>query len=218
MKKEYNQQAAVDPASVPADPAAQEVDQIVEQKVDGVLEQTEPEQMTKADQAYLSGLMKILHSKQTAPQVDAMLQSAPPEKSIPQAALVINEQMETAVSQKSGKPSLETLLKAGVYLVSDLIEIGNTGGFFQVQDEQQTRLILETTLKQYITKGLEDGSIDPVELQAKVEPLMTEDQRATGIRAAQLTGTKLEPDERTVMAAYGAKRERQGMLKGGMKK
>lgn len=236
MKKEYNQSAALNPEAEEQmkpeaeenmeseDPMAEEaegsegaIDQAVTEEVDGVMTNKKEEPMSKADQAYLSGLMKILHSKETAPQVDAMLQSAAPEKSIPQVALLVNDQMEQAVTQKSGKPSLDTLLKAGVYLVSDLIQIGNTGGFFKVETEQQTRLILETTLKQYITKGLEDGSIDPVELQAKVEPLMTEDQRATGLRAAKLTGTKLEPDESTVLEAYGAKRERKGMLKGGKK-
>lgn len=175
----------------------------------------EQQEMSKADQAYISGLMKLLHGKQTAPMIEEMLQSGPPEKSIPTAALTVNDQMEQAVGKK---PPLETCLIAGVYLVQDLIEIGNTAGWFEVVEEKQIQSILQDTMQQYIEKGLKDGSIDPVELQEKIEPLMTEDQRATGLQAAEMTGVPTQANEQTVMSAFGRQKERQGMMKGGGQK
>lgn len=219
MKKEYDQEKATAPSSAFSRTAMDEAvakAPPVKRGEEGTMNQKG--EFSQADQAYLAGLMKLLHSKETAPQVDAMLQSAPPEKSVPQAAMVLNDQMEMAVTEKSWKPTLDTLFAAGAFLVNELITIGNTGGFFKVESEEQAKLIFETTFKSYITKGLKDGSIDPVELQAKVEPLMTESQRTTGLKAAYLTNTKMEPDQQTVMESYGAKRERQGMLKGGQKK
>lgn len=208
MKKAYNTQEAL--AQTDSETPTKGV--MKPQPSPGQSEKAPKGEMSKADQAYISGLMKLLHSKETAPSVEEMLQSGPPEKTIPAVALQVNAQMEEAVEKK---PSLETALTAGVYLVSDLVEIGNTAGFFQIESEEQVRPILQDVMQQYIERGLKDGSIDPVELQEKVEPLMTEDQRATGMQAAEMTGIPKAPTQQTAMNAYGSQMERKGMMKGG---
>ena len=163
-------------------------------------------------QAYVMGLSKMLHGKKTQPQVVQMLKSGgPPEQLVPQVALLVNDQMESAVKQKGQKPSLEVLLGAAQFLVGDLVEMGNALGVFQVETEEQVAPILQNTMQTYIEKGLKDGSIDPVELQQKVEPLMPEDMRQKALGIAEAEGLPAEPNQMTAMEAYAQKR----MAKGG---
>ena len=167
----------------------------------------------KETQAYLTGLSKMLHGRDTSGQVIEILKSAPPDQSIPQAALTVNSQMEGAVREAGQEPSLEVLLNAGIFLVNDLVEMGNAAGIFQLEGEA-IGPILQSTLKQYIEKGLAEGTIDPVELQEKVGPLMDEEHTALGTEAAALSGIPQEPNEGTAMQAYGAKMQKKGMMQG----
>lgn len=187
-----------------------------QEKPKGLLQGEEEQQLSRKDQAYIGGLMKMLHSKETSSTIDEMLQAGPPEQTIPEISMMVSRQMEDAVSKKATKPELETILKGGIYLVSDLIEIGNAGGFFQIESEEQVQPIMQATFQKYIETGLEDGSIDPIELQAKVEPLLNEQQIQVGSEAASGSGIPMKPDQSTTMAAYGAQMQRKGMLKGGM--
>lgn len=176
-------------------------------------EQMDPK-VQKEMEGYMSGLSKMLHSPDTTTQIVEMLGSAPPEKSIPQTALMVNAQMEDAVRSKGTPPSLDILLGAGVFLTNDLVEIGNAAGVFQIQDEAQIQSILQSTLQAYIEKGLADGTVDPVELQEKVEPLMGEEHKAAGLEGAQMSGLPEKPSEMTAMEQYAVQREKKGMLAG----
>ena len=184
------------PKGNPQAPEEQQIDPKVEREV----------------QAYVMGLSKMLHGKKTQPQVVQMLKSGgPPEQLVPQVALLVNDQMESAVKQKGQKPSLEVLLGAAQFLVGDLVEMGNALGVFQVETEEQVAPILQNTMQTYIEKGLKDGSIDPIELQQKVEPLMPEDMRQKALGIAEANGLPAEPNQMTAMEAYAQKR----MAKGG---
>lgn len=170
----------------------------------------------KEMQSYIMGLSKILHGQKTQPQVVQMLKSGgDPEKLVPQVALLVNDQMEQAVTGKGKKPSLETLVGASQFLVGDLIEMGNAMGIFQVETPEQVEPILKNTMQAYIEKGLKDGSLDPIELQQKVEPLMSEEHRALGMEAAKRSGVPEAPSQMTAMEAYARQREQKGMLKRG---
>jgi len=213
MEKEYNAQEALQPGGgVMQEPAEQQPTEGSAPLEPASAPQGEKaqEMLSEADQAYIGGLMKMLHSKETAPLVEEMLQAGEPGDTIPRIANQINDQMEQAVKKK---PALETALAAGIYLVQDLIEIGRAAGYFDVTEDQM-QPIFRDTMQIYIEAGLNDGSIDPIELQEKVEPLMDEQQKATGLQAAELTGVPKQATEQTAMAAYGAKRERQGMMRG----
>jgi len=170
-------------------------------------------------QSYVMGLSKILHGQKTQPQVISMLKSGgEPEKLIPQVALMINDQMEQAVKGKGKKPSLEVLVAASQFLVGDLIEMGNAVGTFQIESEEQVAPILKNTMQMYIEKGLKDGSLDPIELQKKVEPLMTEEHKSLGIEATKRSGLPEAPGQLTAMEAYARQRmqkQQQGMPRGG---
>lgn len=187
-----------------------------EQTVDKAQEQAQDidPKIQKEIEGYISGLSKMLHSKQSSKQVVDMLGSAPPEKSIPETALMVNAQMEEATSAKGKKPSLDVLLAAGIFLTNDLIEIGNAAGVFQIEGEQQVQPLLKGTLQAYIEKGLADGTMDPVELQEKVGPLMSEEHQAAGLQGAEMSGIPTAANEMTAMEQYANKREQKGMLKG----
>lgn len=163
--------------------------------------------LEKEAQAYVSGLSNMIHSKGTRNQVYEILKSGPPESSIPQASLLVNGQMEKAISAKGSKPSLDVLLVAGVYLVHEMVEIGDAGGFFKVNEEQLAS-ITQDTMQQYITKGLEDGSIDPVELQKAVEPLMNEEQKTMGLEAGEAMGVPPKAGQSAAMEQYASGRVR----------
>jgi hypothetical protein len=102
-----------------------------------------------------------------------------------------------------------------MYLVSDLIEVGNAGGYFKVDQEEQVRDITQATFQNYIERGLKDGSIDPIELQSSVEPLLNEQQKTMGSQFGGEHKVPERPNEETAMEVYGAERERAGVLKGG---
>ena len=136
-----------------------------------------------------------------------MLKSSPPEKSIPQTALTVNTQFEKKAKSAGKEPELQTVLLAGVYLVQDLVEIGNNAGIFEIPTEEMGTY-LQATIQEYVQKGLKDGTIDPVELQAAIEPMMEEQHKALGMEAAGRTGIPLEANQQTAMESYGSQRER----------
>jgi len=168
----------------------------VGQEVEQGMPQEELDPKEKAEvEAYVSGLSKLLHGKETKSQVYEMLKSGQPEKTIPATALQINEQMEGAFKNKGHKPSMTTLVASAQFLVTDLIEIGNAGGFFQINPEDANVIgpILTNTMQPYIEKGLADGSIDPVELQALIEPMMSDEAKSEGLRVAGEQGMSATP-------------------------
>ena len=113
--------------------------------------------------------------------------------------------MESAVKSKGQKPSLGVLLAANVRMIGELMEIGKSGGFFQVQEEQ-VGPILQDTMQRYITKGLKDKSIDPIELQQAVEPMMEESQKQQGLEMANQMGVPQEPGMDAALESYAGKR------------
>ena len=83
------------------------------------------------------------------------------------------------------------------------------------------RLTVITSYSIHYTKlyeGLKDGTIDPVELQQKVEAIMPEDMKQEMMGMSQQAGIPSAPNQMTAMQAYGAQQRRAGMLKGGGKR
>lgn len=171
----------------------------------------------KQMQSYIMGLSHLVHGKETRTQVMNVLSSGDPQDTVPQAALMVNDQMQQAVTSKGKPPSFDVLTGAAQFLVGDLIELGNSAGYFKVDTPEQVAPILKSTMQQYIERGLKDGSIDPIELQKKVEPMMNEEHRQLGLEAASRSGIPQTPDQTTAMEVYARQRMQKGMLKGGQK-
>jgi hypothetical protein len=172
---------------------------------------------SKQDEAYTSALLKAVHSKKTRKKVHDMLGSTYPEVAVPKTALMINELVEKKAREGGKPPSLETLLYANTMLINDLIEVGNLAEVWEqpVDTEEQVGAILQDTMQQYIQKGLKDGTIDPVELQQKVEPLMSEEHRTAANQWGQKAGVPQKAGEAAAMEQYAQQRVRKQQMLGG---
>lgn len=180
------------------------------------IEQTElSPAMQRELSTYTTGLSELLHSKQTSPQIVDMLKNGgPPEQSIPHAVALVNTKMADSISEKGERPPLEVMLGGTIYLVGDLMEMGVASGAFPEPDEDGAVNMLKASLQLQIQAGLKDGTIDPVELQQKVEPMMNQQSSQAGLQAGSQAGIPSAPDEMTAMESYGAKRQKAGMLQG----
>jgi hypothetical protein len=65
MEKEYNTEAALSPGAEQEQPVVD-----AGTRGQGALQDLDKKELSAKDQAYISGLMKIMHSKKTAPMVD----------------------------------------------------------------------------------------------------------------------------------------------------
>jgi len=158
-------------------------------------------------EAYASGMLQMIHDKKSREQVYSMLKSAPPEESIPRTALTINTQMESALDKRGSKPPLPIIFAAGTILVQELIGITNEGNLSkQPIDDKRAQGILEKSYQMYIENGLKKKTLDPVELQQLVEPLMSEQQRGAGVGAAEQLGLPPAPGQRAAMETYANQR------------
>jgi hypothetical protein len=170
----------------------------------------------KEVEVYITGLSKLLHSKETRGIVlDTLKEGGEPTKTIPHLAMTLNAQMEGRLREKSKPPSLEVLMNGGIFLVGDLIQMAQGVGVLPADmDEQSQQQLLQSTMQQYIEKGLADGTIDPIELQEKTNAMLPEEQRAQLEGIAEQNGYAREPNEMTAMSAYGDQQRRKGMLQG----
>jgi len=179
-----------------------------EEEVNRPLEAEQPElppEVKKEADQYTSILSKLMHSKDTKAQIYEMLQAGDPMETIPQTASAINMQGEALYKRNNPKLSLDALFIGAQFLVIDLVEIGNTGGFFEVnmEDEKVAEVLLKNTIQPYVEQGLKDGTIDPIELQEKVEPLMKNIGGAEDVRKeAEANGMPMEPGVDAAMEAY----------------
>jgi len=178
-----------------------------EQQVDPKLE--------KEVEAFVGSITKLRHGKETKGKIYEMLQSAPPEKSIPEATFQVNDRVRQAVTKKGNKPSMEALLAGNIFAVSELVEIGNAGGFFEKPiGEQDVQPILQATIQRSIEEGVRGKYIDPVELQSKMEGLLSPEQKQMGMQAAQRSGVPGEAGMGQAMEQYAdqAVQKERGMI------
>ena len=127
--------------------------------------------------------IKLMHDKTTQKSIIDMLSSGDIAQSVPATALQVNSMLEQSMT-----PKPDVVLANSVGLVSDLLELAAAAGIADMPPEEEIVGIYQDTLQKYIQKGLKDGSIDPVELQQSVEPLMDEEQMQAGRGAMTQAG------------------------------
>jgi len=166
----------------------------------------DPEFQRKVD-SYSTGLLKMIHGKETRGQVFEMLSSGPPEMTVPRTALTINKRMEEALTNKAQKPELPVLLASGAILVGELLEVAKAGNLTKgdIQPEMAQK-ILQETFQMYIEDGVKSGKIDPIELQKLVEPMMSDEQKDFGLNAGSQFGVPQEPGVSAAMETYANQR------------
>jgi hypothetical protein len=167
--------------------------------------------LRKKIDSYGTMLMDMVHNNATKGKVIDMLKAGEPAQSIPATALTINETATQMVQETGETVPPEVLLPCSVDLVGDLIDTGNAAGVFQVTEEQ-IPAIYQDTVQQYIQSGLKNGTIDPVELQAAIEPLLSEEDAVAGGQIGQSAGLPPAPTNQMVMDSYAKKKNNGGKV------
>lgn len=136
-------------------------------------------------------LTDMVYHPETKATVQDMLKSAPPQQSIPGAVNTVFQKFEDMVAQKQGKPMpLDMKLAGGIALFAEIMEIAEAMDVIpEDMSEEEMQPYLRETMEQYIKKGLKTKSIDPIELQQQIEPLLTDDEMAVGLAMGQQQGT-----------------------------
>jgi hypothetical protein len=166
--------------------------------------------LKKEMSGYKTLLTKLIHAPEKQESTMEMLKAGPAAMSVPNAAITLNKQAEEIMKGKGIKISQNTKLAGSVFLVSDLIELGNAGAGWEVPvAEDEAKQIYQDTLQDYIETGVRDKTIDPMELQQSAEPFMNEQQRAVGSQVAQQQGIPMEPNQQQILG------NQKGMLRGG---
>jgi len=172
-----------------------------------------PERLKKQVDGYQTVLSKLMHAKATRGGTMDMLQSGPPEISVPQAALAINRNAEELMKKKGLRLTNEVKLAGATFLVSDLVELGNVGGVWEEPvDEGEKNAIFQDTLQDYIHEGLKSGEIDPIQLQKDTEPLLNEEQKKLGLQVAEKEGVPKDVNQNQIIA------QAQGVMNRGQSK
>jgi hypothetical protein len=139
-------------------------------------------------EAYKDNATLVIFSKKSQPAILQELQADKnPVKAIALTANDINRQLETSL-EAEGEPLTEvTLCFGAAHLVKELCVLAEAAKLFTLPVEDRLEAFRQTAMK-YFQDGLVDGSIDPVELQKMIEPIMTDEQRAFGQQQADASG------------------------------
>ena len=159
--------------------------------------------MAKQVEGYISVLNELLHSEKSRDSVTDVLTSNPdPFMTLPQAAVSTNDMGVNLMQQSGVKVSFATQLAASTYLIEDLIHLGYAAAGWENLSEEDIAALYEDTLQIVIERGLADGSIDPIQLQLDVEPLMDEDMQRAGQHFADQEGLGSEPSNQAMVGQY----------------
>jgi hypothetical protein len=189
-------------------------------KVDKYTDKAQPgqevsEKDSKAVANYVQVLTELLHSPKSRDSVTDTLTSAQdPFLVIPQTAMSTNDMGVNLMKQSGIEVPFGIQLAASTYLISDLIHLGYAAAGWEQLEEEDIASIYEDTIQMVIERGLEDGSIDPIQLQLEVEPMLDENQRAGGDALAQQTGLGNEPSQGAMVNQHvdSKMREKEGQM------
>jgi hypothetical protein len=214
--EEMNPQA-MEPQAPEQEMAPQESEQGMEPQAPEGEDPKVDKKLKKEINIFSGGISKLLHGKETKTKIYEMLKSAPAEKSVPAATFHTNMLMYKKLKSAGKTPSMEAMFGGAVFTTSELIEIGNAGGFFKKEiGQEEAQGLLKASLQTMIEEGVRAKILDPIELQMKIEPMLNEQQRAMGLEAAQASGIAEAPGTSHAMEQYANTRveqERQMMAK-----
>lgn len=161
--------------------------------------QVDPNFQKKVD-GYSTIITKLLHSEKTRDKVVDMIKSSTdPFAAVPQAAMTVNDMAVNMMEQSGKQVDFGVQIAASPILIGDLLELGVATKQWEPVDEGETEAIMEDTFQMAIERGLEDGSIDPIQLQAEIEPLMNEDQKRFGATVGKEAGTPIQPNQNAII-------------------
>ena len=148
-----------------------------------------PEQdqkMGKQLETINAAMMDMMYDPKTKRSIQKSLKDVPPEESIPSVTNMLMSRFEDIMKPKNGEMSLDMKLGVGVMTFTEVTTLAATMGVIPEElPEQQNQELLTKTMQQYIQRGLKEKTIDPVELQMAVEPLLTPEEQALGRQTGQ---------------------------------
>ena len=138
-----------------------------------------PEQRDQLEN-YIDNMMLLVHKQ---PAADKIIEGLQRVKN-PQAAIAIttnkvNDMLLRGFQENGKQFNNVTLFYGSYFLVKELIELGEVAGLFKLTEPERFAAYT-LAVQHFIGKGIKDKTIDPVQLQKEVEPLMPDDLRAKG--------------------------------------
>jgi len=146
--------------------------------------QISPEQQMQIDE-YSDNATIVVFGEASQAAVLQMLQvDQNPVKSVAKAANMINQKLQGGLEDTGEKMSEVALFMGAAHLVSELVVLAEAAKLFTLSPGDRLEAFRQT-LMMYFAEGLKNGTIDPVKLQQTIEPLMSREQRAFGLKNAQ---------------------------------
>jgi len=135
-----------------------------------------------------------MYEPKTKGSVQKMLQSGPPEMTIPAVTNQLMGRFEDIMRPKNGEMSLDMKLGVGVMAFTEVSTLASAMGMIPKKlTDDQTSGLLKDTMQQYIQRGLKEKTIDPIELQLAVEPLLTPEEQMMARQSGQAMGVPGKP-------------------------
>lgn len=191
----------------------EQVEQVEDSFVNEDFAEITPAQQMQIE-AYSDNATIVVFGEKSQNAILQSLQSGNgPIDSVARTANLIHKRLQSSLEKEGEKMTEITMCLGAAHLVSELIVLGEAAGLFEMSDQDRMEAFRQS-LQMYFAQGLKDGSIDPVELQKTIEPLMNEEQRAFGEEQAQKNGLMKTPPENGKM--YRKQQPVSGGMLGGM--
>jgi len=202
---------------VQEEPVVQDDPQATSQ-VEGELVNEEAAEIGPAQQmqidAYSDNATLVVFSEQSQPAILQSLQTGEnPIDSIAKTANLIHKRLQSSLEKEGEKMTEITMCLGAAHLVAELIVLAEAAKLFTLENKDRLEAYRHT-LMQYFAAGLKDGSIDPVELQKTIEPLMSDEQRAFGEQQMQQSGIMKTPPPSRGMNSMPQQQQAGGILGG----
>lgn len=159
-----------------------------------------PEEDLKQMETIGAALTELVHSPDTKKYVQDTLQSGDPGYTVPYATNMIMDRFESLM-EKSGPMPLEMKLTTGMQAFREVLDVAQAMGVAPKElSEAQQEQLLRGSMQMYIQKGLKEKTIDPIELQTKVEQLMTPEEQLVARGMAKNNNMPYEPTQQQNVA------------------
>lgn len=202
MPQQPIQQPSAQQQSMPVQPPQQEPAAIQEDpqktaQVEGALVNEDEIELGKPQElqleAYKDNATLVVFSESSQAAVLQQLQAGKtPMESIASTANLIHKQLEASLSETGEKMTEITLCLGAAHLVSELIVLADAAKLYTLNNEERLQAY-QLAVKKYFEDGLKNGTIDIVELQKTMEPLLNEKQRQFGMQEVQRQGLPKTP-------------------------
>jgi len=145
------------------------------------------EEVSQLD-AYSDNATKIIYSEKSQAAILQELQTFDnPVQNIAEAANHIHRLLQESMEKDREQMTDKVMFLGATHVVSELINLAESAGLFSLDDKGRIDA-LQSTLMVYFKRGIENGTIDPVELQKEIEPLLTDEQRQMGMSNIEQSG------------------------------